>query len=168
MEAHFLALVLAVASQGKPETSEHVRLKFVGLTENSVRAVVESLGMLPSVHLDAKPTKDKPIAELSFDPSKTQLGDIAVAIANSARPNQKVAAPSTVLVLRYMRLDTSPLADDIYLPRRVGPVLESLKGIDAKKSELDTTNKELLLWLDNRGGVRLDALRKAFDFLALK
>jgi hypothetical protein len=163
------AAVLAALAWAGFARAEQVTLRLEGLQKDEVGgAVGDALGKLPSMKVTGKPTKEKPAAVVTFDPKEADVGDMARAVAGIKTGDPDLGAPATILVLHYERLDTNPLADDVFLPKVVEPAFGKLKGADAKKCKLDAKEKELQIRLDPKGGAKLAEIKAAFPGLSLK
>jgi hypothetical protein len=131
-------------------------------------AIAKALADVASVKVTTTATKEKPTMVLTFDAKKTDLGDMAQAIAAAKTPNREKGAPTAILVLGYERLDGSAAADEQYLPKKVEAAVAKLKGVDAKECKADTKNKQLLITLDAKGGAKLADIKSGFPGLSLK
>jgi hypothetical protein len=163
------AATVAVLVWATNVRAEQVTLRIEGIhADADGEAVAKALADLVSVKVTATATKEKPDTVLTFDPKKTDVGEIAQAVAGTKTPNRDKGAPAAILVLGYERLDGSAAGDEQYLPKKVEAAVEKLKGVDAKGCKLDFKQRQLLLKLDDKGGAKLADIRAGFPGLQLK
>jgi len=169
MRATVTAAALLILTCAAPARGEQVTLRLEGVhSDEDGQAVVKALSAVESVKVATKATKEQPVVVLAFDPAKTDVGELAKVVAAAQTPNRSKGAPSATLVLKYQRLDASAVTDEVYLPKKVEEAFARLKGVDAKKCQLDTKKKELHIRLDDLGGARLGEIKKGFPGLALE
>jgi copper chaperone CopZ len=160
---------LAVLAFAVPTRAEQVTLRIEGVHANADGdAIAKALSELPTVKVTTTPTKEKPTAVLTFDMEKTDLGEMANAVAATKTPNRDKGAPAAILVLGYERLDGSAAADEVYLPKKVDAAFAKLKGVEEKQCKLDTKQKQVLIKLDDQGGAKLADIKTGFPGLSLK
>jgi hypothetical protein len=162
--AMMIMLICAVAVR-----AEQVTLRFEGIhADADGEAVAKALADVASVKVSTTPTKEKPTAVVTFEVKKTDVGDMAQAVAATKTPNREKSAPATILVLGYERLDGSAAADEQYLPKKVEAAVEKLKGVEGKACKIDFKEKHLLIKLDDKGGAKLADIKAGFPGLTLK
>jgi hypothetical protein len=85
---------------------------------------------------------------------------------------QKAAseAPAvTIWILRYERLDASPLSDEAYLPKKVAPARAKLKAKGLRRTRINFGDKQLALWFaEGNQQATLQNIQAAFPGLQLK
>jgi hypothetical protein len=138
--------------------ADEVLLRIDGIqNEADADVIAKALANIESVKIATKPTKEKPETRIALDLAKTDLGQLARAVAE-AKISKGPA--STTLILGYARLDASALADEAFLPPRVEPALAKLAGLEAKKCSFDFKNQLLFVKLDDKGGAKLADILK--------
>jgi copper chaperone CopZ len=143
-----------------------VRLKIDGVhTDEDGQAVGKSLMQVPNAKVATFPSAKDPtmlvggVRGATFD-----VGDLAAAGAQVKTPNRDKGAPSATLLLRYKLSGTDVESEDA-LAASVEKALAQVKGVDAKKSKLDSRQKRLAVKLDDRGGAKLAEIKAAFPNL---
>jgi len=160
---------MAVLVAAAPARADQVTLRIDGIhADADGEAIAKALTDVASVKVTTAATKEKPMAVVTFDAKKTDVGDIAQAVAATKTPNREKGAPAAILILGYERLDGSAAADEQYLPKKVEAAVEKLKGVDAKGCKLDFKQKQLLIKLDEKGGAKLADIKAGFPGLTLK
>ncbi len=151
-----IALSLICIGAGR---ADEVLLRLDGIQNSAdADAVKDALARIESVKIAIAPTKEKPEARVAFDPGKSDVGDLAKAVAGKT--------PASI-VLAYNRLDSSAVGDEAYLPPKFAAGLAKLKEVDAKKSTIDFKKRQFIIRLDPAGGAKLADIQKGFGGVML-
>ena len=91
--------------------------------------------------------------DLSFDPVKTNLGDIAMAVGDARLPNRSQEGRAKA----FLVVPAPGLTEEN--ARRLGEVLKAVPGVEAPASTADVKNKTIEVKLDDaKGGAKLQAI----------
>jgi hypothetical protein len=163
MRKLMLTAVVAIFACTIQVRADQATLALDGISsDDDAKVVAGALGKIESVKVTTTPTKDKPVAVVTFDASKTNIGDLAKVVAAAETSGRDKTKPAATLVVKYMRLDGSAAPDETFMPQRFLNGVAKLKGVDAKKSRLDIKNQQFHLRLDEQGGANLADIKKGF------
>lgn len=105
------------------------------------------------VQQDLKPAKlEAQTVTVDLDTSKSDVGDVAKAVAGATTPHKDKVAPAAALVVPIKGVTK----DDTDKVRRA---LHDVKGVVAKESTAQ--QGEVIVSLDNHGGAKLAEITKA-------
>jgi hypothetical protein len=94
---------------------------------------------------------------IDLDTSKSDLGDVAKAVAGTTTPHQDTVAPEAALVVPVKGVAKGDT-------RKVQKALQEVKGVVAKEST--ARQGEAIVALDNQGGAKLEDVTKALKKVA--
>ncbi|MCI0742461.1 MAG: hypothetical protein L0Y72_25800 [Gemmataceae bacterium] len=92
------------------------------------------------------------IVTIDLDTAKSDVGDVAKAIAHSKTPHVKLVAPAAALVVPVKGVTKEDTA-------KARMALQDIKGVVAKESTAQ--QGEIIVQLDNEGGAKLSDITKA-------
>ena len=144
------ALVLTAGA-----AAETVKLRLNGvLCDGCKGEIITAIVKVKGADVKTEPTKANPVAVVVYDEKKTDLGAIAKAIAEADTPHKSDQAPAAFLVLEAKGLTEAAA-------KKLPDALAKVKGVDAKMSKAEVKGKEIHIRLDDKGGAKLDDIKKA-------
>jgi copper chaperone CopZ len=139
--------------------AEPVKFKVSGvLCPGCAGAVTNAVVTLPAVKIKEDPSKAKPILVLDIDTKKSDVGDVAKAIAAAETPHKDTEAPGATLIIEVKALTDANA-------KKVGDALSKVKGVDAKASKGVVAEKAIYVKLSDEGGAKLAEIKKALESL---
>jgi copper chaperone CopZ len=144
------ALVLTAGA-----AAETVKLRLNGvLCDGCKGEIITAIESNKGARVKNEPTKANPNATVDIDFTKTDLGAIAKSVAAADTPHKGDQAPAAFLVLDAKNLTEASA-------KKLPDALAKVKGVDAKMSKAEVKSKEIVIRLDDKGGAKLDEIKKA-------
>ena len=114
---------------------------------------------MPGVRVEGalKPVKtEAQLVTVDLDTTKSDVGEVAKAIAASKTPHSKLVEPAAALVVSAKGINKGDT-------EKVRKALAGVKGVVAKESSAE--EGQVIVSLDNQGGARLVEITKALKKL---
>jgi copper chaperone CopZ len=144
-----IVFVLAAFAQ-----AETIKLSLKGVKceqcASDIITAIEKTG----AKVKGEPTKLNPVATVDLDTKKTDVGAIAKSVAAAETPHKEMEAPAASVVLSAPGLTAANA-------KELAKALDSVKGVDAKKSDSDVKKKEITVALKDSGEAKLADIQKA-------
>jgi copper chaperone CopZ len=145
------ALVFALAAFAQAET---IKLSLKGVKCEQCASEIITAIEKTGAKVKGEPTKLNPIATVDLDTKKTDVGAIAKLVAAAETPHKDTEAPAASVVLSAPGLTAANA-------KELAKALDSVKGVDAKKSDSDLKKKEITVALKDDGAAKLADIQKA-------
>jgi copper chaperone CopZ len=149
--------VTAVVLAGTVGTlrAEEVKIKLEGVKCDTCASVLaDAVKKVPGAKLKDAPSLTKTVVTVDVDLKKADLGDIAMAVAGAETPHKADEAPGANIVIAAPGLTDKN-------KKQVADALKKVKGVDADFSTGDVKAKEITVKLADKGGAKLDDIKKA-------
>ncbi len=145
-------LVLAGAVGAR---ADEIKIRLDGVKCDTCGSVMgDAIKKVAGAKLKDAPSLNKTEVTVDVDFKKIDLGDIATAVAGADTPHKTDEAPGANLVL------SAPSLTDKN-KKGIGDALKKVKGVDALSSIGDLKKKEIIVKLDDKGGAKLEEIKKA-------
>jgi copper chaperone CopZ len=149
-----VAVVFALAAFARAET---IKLSLKGVKcEQCASEIITAIEKVAGAKVKDEPTKFKPTATVNLDTKKSDVGAIAKSVSTAETPHKEVEAPAAALLLDAPGLTAANA-------KTLAKALDSVKGVDAKKSESETDakSKTITVVLKDSGEAKLAEIQKA-------
>jgi copper chaperone CopZ len=157
------AMLLAVAGFAFAGVCQAEEVKFQvkgAYCAGCVKALTKTLTGVSGVKLEEslKPAKtEAQMLSIDLDTSKSDVGDVAKAIAETKTPHAKLAPPGAALIVSVKGVTKADT-------EKVRKALHDVKGVSAKESSAGAG--EVVVGLDHSGDAKLSEITKALKKVA--